>query len=558
MTRPRECWELGGRLAREWREKHAVRVGEAAVVSRQLHTISPLEPDTVRVLTNADAGQVFYKRVHPGEVVHLDLFHDIMAIPPREIADWLTSSVMAYQTDWTVISGSNELPVSLVRILDMIDIQTGSGGGRLTGKLHFGQRQSICQAHMNHIHLTILLPDRFASLVFYLVNSLEQYLLARGVEIRRINHLVEDETPAGYQHGVNDYSAHTDSLLLEYQNQAPYSNMHSGIPGLSMDDERPQKDSELGPFNRASTHNARIHPDGEMTHESSYVARLCNPEIAEAGGVLSGREGRLLRDKLRYGFIKSLRSSVNHGSQYMGPLTLGQATGKKRSLDSVAYHPGDQLGELALVETITNNLMRQLQQNSGREIKSSDLRLRRSKTHMPCNICLLIDASASMKGKRLQAATALAKHLVAATRDKVAVLTFQESEVRLAVPFTRKLHELNAGLELIKPYGLTPLATGLAYARDYLRQSKVRNPLLVLISDGIPTVPSSTTDPIGDAINEARSLSRVNVHFCCIGLEPNQNVLAEVTASAKGTLHIVKELDGSTLVQIVSRVKETI
>ncbi|MGE5653217.1 MAG: hypothetical protein ACM3ZQ_02965, partial [Bacillota bacterium] len=98
MTHPRDCWGLAGRLAKAWRQKTAVRVGEAAVVSRQLHTISPLEPDTVRVLSNADAGQIFYKRHNPGEIVHLDVFHEVMAIPPQEIANWVTSSVMAYQT----------------------------------------------------------------------------------------------------------------------------------------------------------------------------------------------------------------------------------------------------------------------------------------------------------------------------------------------------------------------------------------------------------------------------------------------------------------------------
>lgn len=242
----------------------------------------------------------------------------------------------------------------------------------------------------------------------------------------------------------------------------------------------------------------------------------------------------------------------------MGPLTLGVRAGKAGSSGVVAHQRGDRLGELALVETMATNLMRCAQQGGGRQIESPDLRFRTNKTHAPCNVCLLIDASASMKGKRLQAATTLAKHLVAATRDKVSVVVFQESEVRLAVPFTRKLQELNAGLEMIKPYGLTPLAAGLAYARDYLKQSKARNPLLVLISDGIPTVPSSTTDPIGDAIREAGGLRIANVHFCCIGLEPNHNVLAEVTASAKGTLHTVKELDSDALVQIVSRAKETI
>jgi magnesium chelatase subunit D len=261
---------------------------------------------------------------------------------------------------------------------------------------------------------------------------------------------------------------------------------------------------------------------------------------------------------MRYSFDRNLKPSVWQGNEHFGPITLNRTSGPLgHKVD--AYQRGSPLGQLAVVETMTAFMQRRLEAPTGQStIEAGDLRVQQNRNHSPCNICLLIDASASMKGKRLQAATTLAKHLVAATRDKVAVLTFQESEVRLTVPFTRKIQELNAGLEMIKPYGLTPLAAGLAYAKDYLRQTKARNPLLVLISDGIPTVPMRSSDPIGDAIEEAKQLRDAAIHFCCIGLEPNQSVLGEVTAAARGKLHVVKELDSDALVQIVVKARESI
>jgi magnesium chelatase subunit D len=168
----------------------------------------------------------------------------------------------------------------------------------------------------------------------------------------------------------------------------------------------------------------------------------------------------------------------------------------------------------------------------------------------PLDVCLVIDASASMAGPRMRAAKYLAQHLLLSTRDRVAVVVFQEREAGLYVPFTRNFEAVQRGLARIRPLGLTPLAEGLVQAATYVRRERVRDPLLLLITDGIPTVPRWTMNPIADALAAARALARDRIRFSCIGLEPNLDFLRDLAAGARGTLHVVEELDQALLSEI--------
>jgi magnesium chelatase subunit D len=168
----------------------------------------------------------------------------------------------------------------------------------------------------------------------------------------------------------------------------------------------------------------------------------------------------------------------------------------------------------------------------------------------PLNICLLIDASASMAGRRILAAKHLARHLLVSTRDRIAVIAFQERDVRVYVPFTRDYAQVEEGLSCIQPMGLTPLAHGLSQSLDLIRDSRVRRPLLLLITDGIPTVAKWTIDPLSDALEAARHVGQGRIPFGCIGLQPSKRYLEELARAAGGTLHVVEELDEDALVTI--------
>jgi magnesium chelatase subunit D len=118
------------------------------------------------------------------------------------------------------------------------------------------------------------------------------------------------------------------------------------------------------------------------------------------------------------------------------------------------------------------------------------------------------------------------------------------------VPFTRNFSTLDAGLNEIISTGLTPLALAIDKGISYMSSRLVKNPLIILITDGIPTVSLWTQDPIKDAINAASKIAKKNIDFCCIGLQPNKDCLINITKAAKGKLFVVDELNRDVLIDV--------
>ncbi len=219
--------------------------------------------------------------------------------------------------------------------------------------------------------------------------------------------------------------------------------------------------------------------------------------------------------------------------------------------------PGAWLNDLAVPETVASAVRRSHLERIQRGGSQRQLTLGRGDLHVHLraseqvlHICLLIDASASMAGRRILAAKHLARHLLVSTRDKIAVIGFQERDVRVFVPFTRDYALVEDGLSRIQPMGLTPLAHGLTQSMELIRSSRVRRPLLLLITDGIPTVPKWTIDPLADALEAARQVKEGRIPFGCIGLQPSRRYLDQLTREAGGSLHVVDELSEESLVRI--------
>lgn len=234
--------------------------------------------------------------------------------------------------------------------------------------------------------------------------------------------------------------------------------------------------------------------------------------------------------------------------------------------------PGAWLNDVAVPETVAAAIRRTYLERcevtgaprQGRDASGSGvpvrLRLARKDVHLnlrasehPLHICLLIDASASMAGRRIMAAKHLARHLLVSTRDRIAVIAFQERDVRVYVPFTRDYGTVEEGLSRIQPLGLTPLAHGLSRSMELINSARVRRPLLLLITDGIPTVPKWSADPLADALEAARNLRAGRIPFGCIGLQPSRRYLEQLTREAGGTLHVVDELSEESLITIAHR-----
>lgn len=225
--------------------------------------------------------------------------------------------------------------------------------------------------------------------------------------------------------------------------------------------------------------------------------------------------------------------------------------------------PGAWLGDLAVPETVLAAIRRAWLARARRSAAGAaaegpvPIRLERRDVHVhlrsaeqSLDICLLIDASASMAGRRILAAKHLARHLLVSTRDRIAVIAFQERDVRVYVPFTRSYSAVEDGLARIQPMGLTPLAHGLIRSMELIHSARVRRPLLLLITDGIPTVPKWSVDPLADAVEAARQLRAQRIPFTCIGLQPSRRYLEQLVRQAGGTLHVVDELSEESLIRI--------
>jgi magnesium chelatase subunit D len=162
-----------------------------------------------------------------------------------------------------------------------------------------------------------------------------------------------------------------------------------------------------------------------------------------------------------------------------------------------------------------------------------------------------------MAGPKMKAVWHLAEHLLLTTRDKVAVVVFQLRRGRVVVPFTRNHSRLKAGLRSIHPQGMTPLADGLVEALKLIKNRHVRNPLLVLITDGVPTFGKWTLDARQDALKAARMVSEARAKLICIGVTPNREFLEELASQARGNVYIIENLeDRATLIEIVQKEKK--
>lgn len=244
--------------------------------------------------------------------------------------------------------------------------------------------------------------------------------------------------------------------------------------------------------------------------------------------------------------------------------------GKRRTGkgQAVLVPQGDWPGELAPVETVTRSFLRNLMGTSLMPPSSEpltptrtciDFRLERADLHEILyrkkesrDVCILLDASSSMAGRRIAAAKRLAAHLLLQGKNRASVIVFKDSSAEVKLPLTRCYRKAAEALSTIQASGLTPLAHGLKKASEYLSAQRCRKPVLVLITDGIPTV-ALKNSPTEDAVEAAGHLKELGIHLVSIGLEPNRAFLEELSAKASGRLYVLGELEGTQLARVVHR-----
>ncbi len=535
------------------------------MVSTKVHMQDVAIPQEVVALCNSDAGQVFYNREKAGEVIHIDVFHSPGVIDPKSVARTLISGLSGLRFD-VHSSLSRTAPLcltSLETLFPYIDIQTAGGGGRLDGDLCYGQEKGVKRAHMTHVHLTALNTPEVVAAIFTMIASTEVAIEGEGLELRKIRKVRVSR--GGSPADISDYRATSDSLLRNL----PHSGSEASVyrkealarqaardVGSAADTlrilEALAKGLRAGEF-------ARLRPETDKSSDEirqgltrSRLARFDGQKytLTEEGGLALAflREHSYEIESYLRRLLWSLPSQNIPAGQRKGKKTeAGQSRGRCITLPR---QRGEHAAEIALPESVISHSVRTKGSLSPFHLEDLRFSYVRAKSQAP--IILLMDASASMAGRRIAAAKELARHLVVTGRDKISVVVFQDSEVRTVCEFTRNPRKLETGLKSVQAMGLTPLAKGLERALELSYRSP-KKPIVLCVTDGIPTVPSHSMSPIDDAVEAAKDLARRGIRLGCIGLEPNQSFLKQMVTAAKGTLYVVDELEASTLAAIARR-----
>lgn len=545
------------RLARVLSDSRAARVGETAVVSAQVHVQDVSEPQEVTAVLGSDAGQVFYHREKPGEVLHIDVFHSPGCIHPRDVARSMLSSICGLRFEPSVPAGGTSQ--SLETLLPYIDVQTAGGGGRVDGQLCHGQEQGVRQAHLSHVHVTALAAPEVLSSVFSIVAAVESAIEGAGLELRKVRKV---RTASGASPvDISGYQASTDSLLKQvpqgeagagsvYRQEALARQVARDVG--SAEDTRRLLELLAGGLKAGEFSRLRLNIDKTPDEVRQVLSRsrLMRYDGQKYSLTTEGAMALAFLKEHSHeieAYLRRMLWSLPQG-RIPGGERKGHSTEPCQSRGRGLAFPrrdGEPLSDLALPETVASRGARAA-------FLPSDLRFCYSRTKKGSPVILLLDASASMAGRRIRAAKELARHLVLAGKEKVSIVAFQDADVKVVCPFTRSARKVDAGLREVQAMGLTPLAKGLEKAAELASRS-LKKPLVLCITDGIPTVPSKSLSPIEDAITAAKGLAKRGVRLGCIGLEPNQGFLRQMVLAAKGTLYVVEELEASTLAAIARK-----
>lgn len=216
----------------------------------------------------------------------------------------------------------------------------------------------------------------------------------------------------------------------------------------------------------------------------------------------------------------------------------------------------DPIVNLAVAETLAAAARRRLASgNDTRLVTGEDIYIYNERGGLPLEVCLLVDTSGSMNGKRIREVKELAHHLVRQMHEPLSLITFQEGDVGIKVPSTRNTGKVQRGLAAMSAGGLTPLGDALRAAVAYLGSRRGKKHLLILITDGLPTWAGGDKDPYHDSLEAGKKVKKAGIRMLCIGLEPQRAFLEKLAACTGASLYIVEDLDHREIAAIARREK---
>jgi magnesium chelatase subunit D len=556
---PEQLKHLVSQITANLELKQGFQLGESTVVSHYLHSINQLRPAEIQIFVNRDAGQSLLGKEKPSEVIHIDIFHEPAAVKIKPIVNELMQTMRSYllfrQTKYDNIEPQLRL------FYDLIFIKTGTDAGKLTELLSRMEEQQEQKENSgkkrNHVHLLLInLPPKDYALIPCLVDTIETELIHQGIEIRKVNNIVHVEI-GGQQPYSTDFIGLKPEEHRLWSLSITLSNILSG----------PEDVIDLlqifsGPFRRKKSLSSIRNKNG---HLRNLILSLAEAGLIKRGWVFDTltKEGKELldfmirhRQELDSQLRRMLRKvpvpqghyrSVRHShlkSRQKQYTTISKTT----SLMKDSW-----MGSIAIPETMVQAAKNKfLQKRPKFQITREDIKVHKQEIKQPVDMCLLIDGSASMAGPKMKAMRYLVEHLFLATRDKIAIVVFQEREAKVAVPFTRNYTRLKSAMESLQPLGMTPLADGIVTALNLIKNRHAHNPLLILITDGIPTRGKWTHNAQDDALKAAEMVKETRAKLICMGVASNQEFLEELAKRSEGNVYILDNLEEhATLIEIV-------
>lgn len=562
-------------LTSYFRENQGLRLGESTVISNKVHGNHPDYPGTIHIYTNLDAGRHYLKNNSENDTIHMDVFHEAASLDPVYVARRVKTGLEDYlfllhEQD------RNGFPKDAVRkksqtLCQAIYLKTAGGYGTV---YDFAHRQvelvpAKARKPQNHVHLLFSMDTRFYNGILFIAEAVELAILNQGYEIRRVEKIEHcrkpsvDESDRAMGIALPGFNTPDSKKHRTRQNQLQIILDLSDSFG-SIENAARFLESLTKTKNLFLGSHARKHKDGSL---AQTLLELSHAGLVKKGPLSSfmlTEEGQTLRDFIR-AHQKELEAQVRKSIRrykishhHYKSWRHSQLKARQNQLIDpkkiVARKEQAWISDIAIPETIVKAAIRTFPANlSTLRIKKEDLMVYGQKSHAPIDTCLAIDCSGSMTGDKIKAVDYLARHFLLTSKEKISVVTFQETTSKIAVPFTKNYQKLEEGLSSIVPGGLTPLAKGIVACAGLIKNKKSRNPLMVLITDGIPNYPLWTTDAKKDALKAVKMIAENKIRLVCIGVLPNEDFMTELAEAGRGNLYIVEALNQNSLLDVVSR-----
>lgn len=570
---------VGNYLSLYFGQNQGVRLGESTVVSRKAHARMPEKrvKGQIKILLNRDAGKTYLDFVDADQVVHIDTYHRPGEVDPRDVARAIFWAIDKHflEKNPQLQYAEDERFRMVTDYANKIYLTTAFGKGTVYD-LFQGLVRPFTEGEegIDHVHVLVRLNREEYYLVYVIAEAVEEVVIQSEVKLSKVRNITHgnqkqtEESFAGYiklpwkkfkgQHAAPlPAKENVNQLILKLAEK------FGGVDEI----EEFLESYSTNIFKRKGIDQQKK-KWGEIDHYLEQLEELGLLKDTPLGKVLT-KKGLSLKDfvvnhkcELETEIRRSMRRAPSGGAsrfKKMGKTDKKTSQVEFTNRNKTINNPDKNWsGDLAVPQTVVQAKKNSfLRGDQSFKIKRDDLHYYEKKTYIPIDVCLLIDASGSMAGDKRQAACYLAEHLLLTGKEKVAVVTFQERSSKVVVPFTRNERILRKGLSTISPAGLTPLADGIMTAVNLIKNTRVKNPLLVLITDGIPNTPLWTMDAKVDGLEAAGQVAQNKIRFICIGVESNRYYLEKVADKAEGVLYMVDDLNKENLINIVKAEKKS-